>query len=209
MRKGKRIVTILGSLALVIGSVPLGLVESSGLAYAQQSGARRPQPQKSLVNKGAPPSPRAQLPPEEREPIPPPEDDINPRRPNLRQIFRVLDLTPEQWLMVRQIHQRYGLKTQQVRDELEERQDAFNQAIFNEPYDAKLVEQRLQQVLEKQRELMGAQVEQERAFRGVLTPQQLDKFRELQARQMEIRRLQRAIREQQRQLNQEFQPNRR
>jgi len=149
------------------------------------------------------------LPPEEREPIPPPEDDINPRRPNLRQIFRVLDLTPEQWLMVRQIHQRYGLKTQQVRDELEERQDAFNQAIFNEPYDAKLVEQRLQQVLEKQRELMGAQVEQERAFRGVLTPQQLDKFRELQARQMEIRRLQRAIREQQRQLNQEFQPNRR
>jgi Spy/CpxP family protein refolding chaperone len=146
--------------------------------------------------------------PEGVEPLPADQPPMNPRRPDRLQLLRVLGLTREQLLLARQLQQRYGPRVQQVHDELEELQDAFHQAIFSEPYDPQLVEQRLQQVLQKQQEAMRAQVEQERAFREILTPQQLEKFRDLQARQMEIRRLQRALRDQQRQLNQEFQGNR-
>jgi Spy/CpxP family protein refolding chaperone len=122
------------------------------------------------------------------------------------QVLRSLGLTQEQWQMARRLHQKLGPQMQQLHDELEERQDAFNQAMFSDPYNPKLIEERLQAVLEKQQQVMRAQMEMERGFREILTPAQLERFRELQNRQLEIRRLERQIREQQRHLMQDLQP---
>ncbi|GEM_PF-4640183 len=124
-------------------------------------------------------------------------------------MLRALGLTPEQRRRARDVYRRFGPKVQQLRDELEERQDALHQAIFSEPYQDDLVEQRIQAVLEKQEELLRAQLEVELAFREILTPEQLAKFRDLQAQQLEIRRLQREIREKRRRLNQQLQPDQR
>lgn len=205
MSKLRITIAILGFIALLFGPVATGLVASTHPADAPQRGARPVKPRKAERQLTAPLS---QMGPTAVEPPPADQPPMNPRRPDRLQLLRALGLTREQLVLARQLQQRYGPKVQQVHDELEELQDAFHQAIFSEPYDPQLVEQRLQQVLQKQQEAMRAQVEQERAFREILTPQQLDKFRDLQARQMEIRRLQRALRDQQRQLNQEFQPNR-
>jgi Spy/CpxP family protein refolding chaperone len=105
---------------------------------------------------------------------------------------------------VRRLHQRFGLRNAQLRDEMEERRDAYVQALFSEPYDQKLIDQRMHDVLDKQQELMRAEAESERAFRDILTPEQIEKFRNLQLRQLELKRLRREIRQKERQLNQDL-----
>lgn len=135
---------------------------------------------------------------------PPVEREVMAQGLDRVQLLRALGLSREQMQKVRRLYQRFGPRTAQLRDEMEERRDAYVQALFNEPYDEKLVEQRMRQVLEKQQELMQAEAESERAFRAILTPEQIDKFRKLQARQLELRRLRREIRQKERQLHHEL-----
>lgn len=132
------------------------------------------------------------------------ERELMIQGPDRVQLLRALGLSREQMQKVRRLYQRFGLRNAQLRDEMEEERDAYVQALFNEPYDQKLVEQRMRRVLEKQQELMQAEVESERAFRAILTPEQIDKFRKLQARQLELRRLRREIRQKERQLHHEL-----
>ncbi|MBI3948938.1 MAG: periplasmic heavy metal sensor [Acidobacteria bacterium] len=190
--------------AILLGPLLFGVKASSGSAYASQRQAGQLKPRRRNLERQ---DVRQLSPPvrqEGEQPMPPPEG-VRPGAPNRLQLLQRLGLTRAQWQRARQLHRKLGPKTQQLHDELEERVDAFNQALFSEAYDPRVVEQRLQEVLEKQREVMLAQVEMETAFRDILTPEQLQKFRELQARQLEIRRLQREIRSKQRQLNEELQ----
>lgn len=195
-------IALLGCMALLGGPTATGYLASTDSTDAPQRGTPSLKLRKGIDAQRRLSPPPAQI-GSEVEPPPPAQPPGNLQRLNRQRLLRALDLTRDQLVLARQIQQRYGPKMQQLHDQLEELQDAFHQAIFSEPYDAQLVEQRLQQVLQKQQELMRAQVEQEREFRELLTPQQLEKFRALQARQMEIRRLHRALRDQQRQLDQE------
>ncbi|MCS6803722.1 MAG: periplasmic heavy metal sensor [Acidobacteriota bacterium] len=201
-------VALLSSSLLIAGSTPptLAAPPQQGLKALRQQqrqerlAQREPQGELDDHLEGEP-VPVQKPPIEARLPV---ERDLMAQGPDRIQLLRALGLSREQMQKVRRLHQRFGLRNAQLRDELEERRDAYVQALFNEPYDQKLVEQRMRQVLDKQQELMQAEAESERAFRAILTPEQIEKFRNLQARQLELRRLRREIRQKERQLNQEL-----
>lgn len=132
------------------------------------------------------------------------------RRPNWQrdrmQMLQTLGLSQDQRRDARRLFKRRGPQLQQLRDELEEQKDALSEAILGEPYDQKLVEQRIQVVLEKEEGVLRTQAEIELALFEIFTPEQRAKFRELHTNQLEIRQLEREIRMKRRQMLEKLQP---
>jgi Spy/CpxP family protein refolding chaperone len=189
--------------AFLIGGLFFGLAEGRGLQIGRQR-ENKPRPQAQKLSQ-SPDRPQDATEPWAGQPSQR-SDEGSPMDPlrNRRIVMQALNLTREQQRQARQLYQRLGPKLQQLRDELEERHDALNQAIAGESSDSKAIEQRIQAILQKQEEVLRAQAEMELAFREILTPEQLAKFKEMQARQIEIRRLERQVRQQRRLLMEEL-----
>lgn len=203
MRNRTMIITMVLS-ALVTGALLVQAVEAvSSQAGRRQETKNQPKAQKFTQSERPQdlPAPQTEQPPDRQAERP----ALDPWQ-NRQALMRVLGLTPVQQRRARLLQQRLGPKLQQMRDDLEERHDALNQALTSEPLDTKAIEQHIQAILQKQAEVLRAQAEMELGFRQILTPEQLAKFSELQARQREIRRLQREVRRQQRQLMDDLRP---
>ena len=144
--------------------------------------------------------PRRQQRLEQGEPLGPPGRPFFTRL----QIIQTLDLTPEQQVKARELRDTLGSQLQSLREKLEERRDGLNQAIYAEALDDKRIEDLSAAIREGQSHIIQIETRLEIAFRGILSSEQLQRLRELQADEMQIRKLQREVNHRERSLRQKL-----
>jgi Spy/CpxP family protein refolding chaperone len=200
----KRGLISLAVLATVLTSAPV--------ARTQQQGAKKETRQQVRQRAQQPPASQ-NLPPPLQEP-PPQGMTAGQAAQQLAQqlvfnrvaVMKLLNLSQEQMVRVRAIRRQLAPQSEKLRLELQDRRDALRQATYGETLDQNLVEQRIREFLETQAELIKIETRIEIAFRQVLTPEQLAKFREIQNEELDIRRMRREIREREQKLQEKLRP---
>jgi Spy/CpxP family protein refolding chaperone len=114
------------------------------------------------------------LPPDER----PPKND----EPRGKIISRVLELTEDQRIAISSINKNQRKELRRAQNELKAAREAADLAIYNDVFDEADVTAKVRRVAQAQATITGIRLRSEVAVRGVLTPVQLVKFRELRAR---------------------------
>ena len=120
------------------------------------------------------------------------------------QILQTLNLTTEQQAKIRDLRESMGSRMQVLRETLEERRDALNQAMYADTVDDKAIEELSAAIRECQGQILHLETRIELAFRGILTPDQLQRLRELQAEEIHVRKLQRELSRSERALRERF-----
>ena len=131
-------------------------------------------------------------------------DTDEPNRPQERRgeiISRVLGLSPEQQLQIRELNKSNRDNIRNAQENLRNAKAELDRAIYADNYDETDLQNKLKAVVEAQAEITKLRATNELAVRKLLTPEQVVKFRNLRQRFAEQRE-QRQIRRQQR-------PNRR
>jgi Spy/CpxP family protein refolding chaperone len=205
----KRGLISLAVLLSVLGVSPLG----SAQQQQRNKAANQAQKQQTRQRDQQPPPARQELPPLLQEPRPQGPPGGQPGEPlpaqlafNRMAVMRLLNLTPEQLLRVREVRRRLAPQLEKLRLELQDRRDALRQATYGETLDQNLVEQRIREFLQTQAELIKMETRIEVAFRQLLTPEQLAKFREIQNEELDIRRMRRELREREQKLQEKIRP---
>lgn len=106
--------------------------------------------------------------------------DRGPRQERLRQY---LGLTDEQVMQIQMIRREQAPKIREARATQRGARAALDEVIYADDFDPKAVETFLKAFIEAQAELTRLQLMNEIALRSVLTPEQLDRFREFRERQ--------------------------
>lgn len=153
---------------------------------------------------------------EEAQPQPP-EGAAQPVRPRDEEInlLRLLNLTPEQVPQLRAIRQQSGIEGQALARRLNQARRALDEAIYADDLNEDVIRERAREVAEAQAAILRLRTQTEVRVRRVLTPEQLQRFRELrreaQARQRLQRQFERRDRQQRQQPGDAFnnRPNRR
>jgi Spy/CpxP family protein refolding chaperone len=104
---------------------------------------------------------------------------INPNDPAT--ILGHLNLSPDQITQMRSIQSESVPQAQQLNRQLNQARRALDEAIYADNADEALVEQRARDVAEAQAALVRFRAQTELRVRRILTPEQLQKFRELRA----------------------------
>lgn len=111
--------------------------------------------------------------------------DQNRERPKpVQQIFRLnalkeLELTTEQIEKIRNINRVNRPLIRAAQQRLQRANRALDEAIYSDSLDENLIEQRVKEVQAAQAELLRLRIKTEVELRKVLTPEQLQKFRQL------------------------------
>ncbi|MDQ3798929.1 MAG: Spy/CpxP family protein refolding chaperone [Acidobacteriota bacterium] len=118
-----------------------------------------------------------EMPPDHR----PPRDGRRQQRPRL---LEELNLSPEQIQQIRSINQSRRPQMQQAQRRLHEANRALDAAIYAASPSEADVQERMKEVQAAQAEIIKIRTASELAVRKVLTPEQLEKFRELREKFM-------------------------
>ncbi len=113
---------------------------------------------------------------------------VQPARPGRPNLLRELGLTPEQLDAVRTINQQRKPVEQEARQRFQDAQRALNIAIYGDTVNDADVRAKLAEFQAAQAELARIKFTNELAVRKVLTPEQLNRFRELRRRFAEAAR---------------------
>lgn len=105
-----------------------------------------------------------------------------------------LNLTPEQVAQMREIRAQNVPQARELTRRLNQARRALDDAIYSDSVDEAQIEQRAREVAEAQAALVRLRSQTELRIRRVLTPEQLQAFRELRARARVQQRLQRRMR---------------
>lgn len=128
---------------------------------------------------------------------PPIEAEQN--RPNQGgDLLRDLSLTPEQLVKIRMIRQQHQEERQFAAERLRNALRALDQAIYVEDASEAVIEERAREVAAAQAATIRLRALTELNIRRVLTPEQLDRLREIRQRQAGQRRLERELNQQRR-----------
>ncbi|MGI9035289.1 MAG: Spy/CpxP family protein refolding chaperone [Pyrinomonadaceae bacterium] len=112
------------------------------------------------------------------------EQTERPARPNL---LRELDLTPDQIQQVRRINRERRQVTQESQQRLKAANQALDNAIYSNASEAE-IQARQKEVQAAHAEFIKNRTINEQSIKQVLTPQQFEKFRNLQADYRETKR---------------------
>ena len=104
-----------------------------------------------------------------------------------------LNLTPAQVAQMREIREQSVPQAQALTRRLNQARRALDEAIYSDTLDEALVEQRAREVAEAQAEVVRNRAQTELRVRRVLTPEQLQTFRELRFRARREQRIQRRL----------------
>ncbi len=124
------------------------------------------------------------------------------------QILQFLDLSPEQQSKIHDLRDTLGSQLQGLRERQEERRDALNHAVYADSIDEKRIDELTAGLRDAQAQILQIETRLEIAFRGILTAEQLQRLRDLQADEMKIRQLQREVNRRQRALRQKVKATR-
>ncbi|RMG01667.1 MAG: periplasmic heavy metal sensor [Acidobacteria bacterium] len=111
--------------------------------------------------------------------------DQNREQPKpVQQIFRLnalkeLELTTEQIEKIRNINRVNRPLIRAAQQRLQRANRTLDEAIYSDSLDEKLIEQRVKEVQTAQAELLRLRIKTEVELRKILTPEQLQKFRQL------------------------------
>ncbi len=116
---------------------------------------------------------------------------INPNDPAT--ILSHLNLSPEQVTQMRSIQSESVPQAQQLNRQLNQARRALDEAIYSDNVDEALIEQRARDVAEAQAALVRFRAQTELRVRRILTPEQLQTFRNLRQEAMRERRIERRL----------------
>lgn len=116
--------------------------------------------------------------------------------------MRQLSLTPEQVAQIRQIRRQAETEGRALGRRLNEARRTLDEAIYAEAADDALIEERTREVAQSQAALMRLRASTELRVRRVLTPEQLNVFRQLRRQAQSRQRLRRQERRDARQQRQ-------
>lgn len=120
---------------------------------------------------------------------PPPQGQTQPRRPEPGgDLLRQLNLTPEQIEKLQAIREGNREQRRQIGQRIRAARIALDRAIYMENADESVVEQRARELAEAQAAQVRLQALTELNVRRILTPEQLETFRQLRRRAEEMRR---------------------
>ncbi|NNE65772.1 MAG: periplasmic heavy metal sensor [Pyrinomonadaceae bacterium] len=103
-------------------------------------------------------------------------------------IARVLGLSDEQKMQIRQINRRQRLALRDAQQQLADARAEADLAIYANEYDEELIGEKIRKVAVAQAEITKIRLMSEVAVRNVLSPEQLVKFRDLRKRFQQQRR---------------------
>jgi Spy/CpxP family protein refolding chaperone len=127
-------------------------------------------------------------PPEDGRMPPPPGMQGPPRQEDERgEILHQLNLTQDQFKSIRKLLGDNGPQVHAAQKDFRDAQDALDDAIYADTVDEALVQALTKRSADAQATLMKLRTANEFAIRRVLTPDQVIKFRELRARQIQLR----------------------
>jgi Spy/CpxP family protein refolding chaperone len=109
------------------------------------------------------------------------------------ELLSQLNLTPEQVTRMREIREQSVPQAREMTRRLNQARRALDEAIYSDSVDEALVEQRAREVSEAQAALVRLRAQTELRVRRVLTPEQLQIFRDLRLRARRQQRIQRRI----------------
>jgi Spy/CpxP family protein refolding chaperone len=104
-----------------------------------------------------------------------------------------LNLSPEQITQMREIQRQSGPQARLLNQQLNLARQALDRAIYADTLDEALIQQRAHDVAEAQAALVNLRAQTELRVRRVLTPAQLQTFRDLRQQAQRQRRLQRQL----------------
>jgi Spy/CpxP family protein refolding chaperone len=139
------------------------------------------------------PTARAQVPaetPQQQDATAPP-NNANPD--DTVSLLRQLNLSPEQIGQMQEIQRENGPQARTLNQRLNQARRALDQAIYADTLDEALIRQRARDVSEAQAALVYLRAQTELRVRRVLTPEQLQTFRNLRQQAQRQRRLQRQL----------------
>jgi Spy/CpxP family protein refolding chaperone len=147
----------------------------------------------------ATPQARAQ---EEQDAQPAPQEGVQPREDGRgTNLMQQLNLTPEQRGRLREIRRQSEAKARELTRAVRLSRRALEEAIYSDNVDETVIEQRARELSAAQAALVRFRAQTELKVRRVLTPEQLQSFRDLrrqaQRRQLLLRRLRGNARQQQ------------
>lgn len=126
----------------------------------------------------------------------PPQQEDGPRRrrggPENSLLSR-LNLSPEQMSRLREIRRQSEPEARALGRRLNLARRALDEAIYSDTLNETLVEERAREVADAQSALIRLRSQTELKVRGVLTPEQLQSFRELRQRARARQRMQRRM----------------
>jgi Spy/CpxP family protein refolding chaperone len=125
-----------------------------------------------------------------------PQADVAPRpeRPRGGNLMRRLNLTPEQRRRLREIRRQGEPETRELTRRVRLARRALDEAIYSDAVEDALVEQRARELSAAQASLVRLRAATELKVRRVLTPEQLQTFRDLRRRAQRRQSLQRRLR---------------
>ena len=120
------------------------------------------------------------------------DGDAPARRPGTRReagaggLLRVLNLTPEQRAQIKAIRRETEPQGRLLGARLRQARRALDEAIYSDNPDERVVEERVREVSAAQAAVMRLRTFTELKIRRVLSPEQLDAFRQLQRRERRL-----------------------
>lgn len=119
-------------------------------------------------------------------------------------IKRMLNLTADQMTQIRQINRQGRVQMREAQKRFRQTKNELDQLVYADTVNEVALKAKLREVVEAQGELTRIRTRSEFAIRGVLSPEQLVKFRDFRNRQKENQRrrqMRRQKRQRQRNLN--------
>ncbi|MCS6873812.1 MAG: Spy/CpxP family protein refolding chaperone [Pyrinomonadaceae bacterium] len=110
--------------------------------------------------------------------IPPANPPVRPPAPTFK-LLKELDLSPDQIRKIREINQRIRPQIRKAQEKLQKANLDLDEAIYSDTPNENLIEERIKRVQEAQAELIKLRIRTEFEFRKILTPEQLEKFRQI------------------------------
>jgi Spy/CpxP family protein refolding chaperone len=136
---------------------------------------------------------------QEDGPLAPPNDaEQNRVRNTGGDLMRALGLTPEQLAKIRMIRQQHQEERRLAGERLRNALRALDSAIYSEDASEAVIEERAREVAAAQTATIRLRALTELNIRRVLTPEQLDRLREIRMQQSGQRRLERELNQQRR-----------
>ncbi|MBI4470537.1 MAG: Spy/CpxP family protein refolding chaperone [Acidobacteria bacterium] len=121
------------------------------------------------------------------------------------QILRMLNLTPDQAPRIRGLLRTMQGRMGVLRESLEEKRDARDQALYAASVDSRAVEELTASMREIQAQIFQLEIRMELDFRAILTPEQLSQIRDLLAEQAHVNALRRQLNRSERALQERMQ----